>query len=186
MKRTTVWLIAVVVVSLAVQFSFLSNAVRADNTLIISTAKVNVDGVADPAEYTYTSEKKGLKLFLTRTASSLYAAVIADTTGWVGIGFKSDKMDKAEILIGYVKDGKGSLFEQFAQGNTHNDKNIPYVKSFALTESGSSTILEVELDAKGVVSSEQKTLPLILAYGGDDTITSYHKARTPVTVKLGD
>jgi hypothetical protein len=172
-------------VSLVVQRSALSFAARADDTLAISTTKVTVDGVIRPEEYTYVHETKGLKLYLARTSSSVYAALAADTTGWVGIGFKSDKMNNAEILIGYVKDGKGSLFEQLGKVHTHNDKNIPYVETFALTESSSATFLEVELDAKGVVSSGQKTLPLIVAYGGDDTITSYHKARASVTVKLG-
>jgi hypothetical protein len=185
MKRTNIFSI-VILASLVLQLSVFSAAARADDVLAVSTTKVTVDGVVGPAEYTYSFETTGLRLFLTRTSSSLYAAVTADTTGWVGIGFKSNKMEKAEILLGYVKDGKGSLFEQLGQGRTHNEKNIPYVKSFALTESAGSTVLEVELEARGVMTSGQKTLPLIIAYGGDDTVTSYHKARTPVTVKLGN
>jgi hypothetical protein len=182
MKRHTAFLAAVLC---AFALCFSSTAASADDVLSISATKVTVDGTINPQEYTYTYAAKGLTLSLTRTASSLYAAVNADTTGWVTIGFKSDKMNNAEILIGYVKDGKGSLFEQLGQGRKHSDTNIPYVKSFALTESSGKTSLEVELDAKGVISAGQKTLPLITAFGGDDTVTSYHKARTSVTVQLG-
>ena len=95
-------------------------------------------------------------------------------------------MNNAEILIGCGKDEKESLFEQLGQGRTHNDKNIPYLKSFTLTESSNATSLEVELDAIGLLTPGQKTIPLVVAYGGDDTVTSYHKARASVHVKLGN
>ena len=125
-------------------FSFPTNAARAQDTLAVSAVKVTVDGAVDPSEYAYSFETKGMKLFLTRTSTSLYAALRADTNGWVGIGFKSDKMDAAEILIGYYKDGNGTLFEHLGQGKKHNEKNIPYLKTFAFTEHGTTTVLEVE------------------------------------------
>jgi hypothetical protein len=51
----------------------------------------------------------------------IYAALRADTNGWGGIDFKSNKMDKAEILIGCCKEGKGRLFEQLGQGRKHTE-----------------------------------------------------------------
>jgi hypothetical protein len=159
---------------------------KSDGILKKTSTKVTVDGKADANEYTYAYEMKGLKLLLTRTEDSLYAAVTADTTGWVGIGFKANKMNNAEILIGYFKDGKGNLFEQGGSGHTHNDLKIPYVRSYALTETANTTTLELELDANGILSPGQKSFPMILAFGGDDTVTSYHKARTGIDVPLGD
>ena len=159
---------------------------KSDGILKKTSTKVTVDGKADTAEYTYAYEMNGLRLLLTRTENSLYAAVTADTTGWVGIGFKTNKMDKSEILIGYFKDGKGNLFEQLGSGRTHNALEIPYVRSYALTETAKTTTLELELDANGILSPGQKSFPMILAFGGDDTVTSYHKARTGIDVPLGD
>ena len=159
---------------------------KSDGILKKTSTKVTVDGKADTAEYTYAYEMNGLRLLLTRTENSLYAAVTADTTGWVGIGFKAKKMDKSEILIGYFKDGKGNLFEQLGSGRKHNDLEIPYVRSYALTETANTTTLELELDANGILSPGQKSFPMILAFGGDDTVTSYHKARTGIDVPLGD
>jgi hypothetical protein len=159
---------------------------KSDGILKKTSTKVTVDGKADPAEYTYAYETKGLRLLLTRTGNSLYAAVTADTTGWVGIGFKAKKMDKSEILVGYFKDGKGNLFEQLGSGHTHSDQKIPYVNTYALTETANTTTLELELDANGILSPGQKSFPMILAFGGDDTVTSYHKSRTGIDVPLGD
>jgi hypothetical protein len=159
---------------------------KSDGILKKTSTKVTVDGKAGTDEYTFTYETKGLKLLLTRTENSLYAAVTADTTGWVGIGFKANKMDKSEILIGYFKDGKGNLFEQLGSGHKHDDQNIPYVKTYALTETAKTTTLELELDANGILSPGQKSFPMILAFGGDDTVTSYHRARTGIDVPLGD
>ena len=65
-----------------------------------------INGVVQPNEYSLSYETDGMILYLNWIKGTLYAAIMADTNGWVGIGLNAKKMDEADILIGFVKGGE--------------------------------------------------------------------------------
>ena len=143
-----------------------------------------VDGVVQPNEYSFSYEIDKIKLYLNWTKGKLSAAILVDTNGWVGIGFNSQKMNDADILIGFVKGGETSFKEQVGAGHKHKDKDMPYFKSFSLKESGGKTTLEVELLDNGVIKRGQKTLPIIVAFGDADSFSSYHRMKKSINIAL--
>ncbi len=145
-----------------------------------------IDGVVEPGEYSLSRDFKQMKLYLNRTSERLYVALTAETEGWVGIGFKSKVMNNAEVVMGFVKDGKTYLYQQSVKGRAHDDKKLPYVKSSAIRESSKMTVLEVELLAQDLIEPDQKVLPLVIAFGNADSITQYHKQRAGLEIKLLD
>jgi hypothetical protein len=110
----------------------------------------------------------------------------AETEGWVGIGFKSKVMNKAEIVLGYIKDGKSYIFQQKASGRSHTDGKISYLISSGIRELSKFTTLELELSSGDLIQPGQQILPLIVAFGSDDSISQYHKQRRGLEIKLID
>lgn len=160
---------------------------QAGETVLKQTAKAaTVDGIVEIDEYSYSYNYKQLSLYLNKTSERLYAAVTAETEGWVGVGFDSSKMDNADIIIGYIQDGKTLIKEQKGSGKKHIDSDIPYVKSYAMKESSGKTTLEVELILQDVIKRGQKTLSMIMAYGKSDSLSKYHKLRAAVEIELED
>jgi hypothetical protein len=143
-----------------------------------------VDGVVQSNEYSFSYEVDKIKLYLNWTQGKLYAAILVDTNGWVAIGFNSQKMNDADILIGFVRGGETSFKEQAGAGHKHRDKDLPYLKSFSLKESGGKTTLEVELLDNGVIKRGQKTLPIIVAFGDADSFSSYHRMKKSLNIAL--
>ena len=163
-----------------------SSAYGADGVLKTDTGKPVVDGVVENGEYGYSYETEDMTLLLSRSPGIINAALVARTEGWVGIGFKSSVMDDAEILIGYVKGGKAAYKEQIGTGKRHKDKDLAWVKSLVLSESGGKTTLEVELVEKGVVDPGSESLSLIIAFGNNDSFSSFHRMKKGLTVELED
>lgn len=157
----------------------------AEGPVLKQTAnEITVDGIAGPGEYTFLYDFKQLSLRLNRTSERLYAAVTAETGGWVGVGLNSSKMNKADIIIGYFSKGKAVIEEQRGFGHKHKDNKIPYVVSYAINETSGKTTLEVEFVLKDVIKPGQKTLSMIMAFGASDSLRGYHKQRSTVNVKL--
>ena len=149
-----------------------------------TTNEVTVDGIIRSGEYSYLYEIKKLSLRLNRTSDSFYAAVTAETDGWVAVGLNSSEMNKADIIIGYFSKGKEVIKEQRGFRHKHKDNDIFYVKSYAVGETSGKTTLEVELVSKDVIKPGQKTLSMIMAFGRSDSLKTFHKRRASVTVKL--
>lgn len=143
-----------------------------------------VDGDVQNGEYSFSYELQEMILHLNRSTRKFNAALEAQTEGWVGIGFNSSVMNDAEILLGYFSDGKASYREQVGKGRRHKDKELPWVKTVALSESGGKTTLEIELDPEGVIDPGGDTVSIIIAFGEEDSFNSYHKRRKGVTVQL--
>ena len=161
------------------------SAIGQEQTLKKTKDTAVVDGLVKYNEYSFTYEVEKMKFYLNWTKGKLHAALIVDTNGWVGIGFNSQKMDDADIFIGFVRDGNPSFNEQVGLGHRHKDTDLPYLKSVALKESGGKTTLELELLDNGVIKPGQKTLPIIIAFGDADSLSSYHTMRNSFSVKLG-
>jgi uncharacterized membrane protein len=79
-----------------------------------------IDGKVTKGEYKHSlSFSKGAYvLYWTRTSGKVYFAIIADTTGWVAIGFDPVVvMDNADLVFGWVDDsGKAKVIDCHSQG----------------------------------------------------------------------
>lgn len=171
-------------------FSFvLLPPVALSQSLSLKTTKTSpsIDGKVGKGEYSLSIDIKDGKVFLSKTKNILFAAIKVKTKGWVAMGFNSLRMNNADIVIGYVTNGKGVVKQQKGAGRTHKDSEIPYLLKYGITENKDYTTLEVELrygkDKKSLYFSDQ-TLKMIVAYGTKDNIKSYHKFRKPISVKL--
>ncbi len=163
--------------------------VAQESALAVSTsARPVVDGVVQPGEYALTRELRGATLSLARTADRVYIALSAETAGWVAVGTGTGRMDGSRIFIGFVKNGEVTFEEDLGRSHTHSAapdaSDAPFVTAHALTESGGRTTLEVELDASRVIAAGATELRLIAAYGGQDSLSAYHRFRTSLTVPL--
>ncbi|HUT64985.1 MAG TPA: hypothetical protein VMZ05_02430 [Spirochaetota bacterium] len=107
-----------------------------------------VDGVAGNEEYIYSYETNKMTLYQKPLFCTINAALVAQTEGWVGMGFKSSVTDGTEILIGYVRDGTQSYTEQIGVGKRHKDEKLPWVRSLVLSESAVKPPLRSSLPKK--------------------------------------
>ncbi|MDD2463774.1 MAG: DOMON domain-containing protein [Desulfobulbus sp.] len=128
---------------------------------------------------------------------TLAVKVTAPTTGWVGIGFNpSDMMKDANIILGYVKDGKVEISDDFGVGVTAHapddrkggTSNVTVVGG---SEVGNTTTLEFTIplksgdDKDGVIDPNADT-KVMFAYGPDrDSLKMKHQYDKVVTINLG-
>ena len=122
--------------------------------------------------------------------------VSAPTKGWVGIGFNpSDEMKDAKFILGYVKDGKTVLTDDFGVADTNHQPVESLGGKSDVTPVGGSlqagtTTIEfsmplVSTDSKGCKIDPAGSTIMLLAYGPDnDSFRIKHKFRTKITVNL--
>lgn len=162
-------------------------AVFAQDTLGLSTRKPSIDGTVAANEYSYSHDfDQQVTLYASRTATTLYLAVVANTSGWVGVGV-GPRMDGADIFMGFVKDGKVSFKPQLGKGHIHRDAPADVgdtIEKFALKQSGGKTTLEVALKADAYIKKGQSTLDLIFAMGDQTSFTAYHSYRNSTSLSL--
>lgn len=128
-------------------------------------------------------------------SGNLRVRVSAPTTGWVAVGFNTKTGKKgANLIIGYVKDGK--LFIQDAYGTsvtshasdvslegTDNITNKSGTEADGVTE----IVFTIPLD-----SGDEKDIPLVigktynalLAYGKSDNFTGMHSFVRTIKIKI--
>ena len=157
--------------------------------LPVSSVTTTVDGVVHADEYSFSRDFSALKLFVNRTADILYLGIVANTTGWVGVGLGSLRMDGATIFIGYVgEDGTATLKAQTGTGHTHGDVSgdIPAtIVSYAMKEADGKTTLEIALKAGAYISSGQRDLDLIFAMGQEKSFLPHHIFRSSLRLRMG-
>lgn len=122
----------------------------------------------------------------------------APTTGWVGIGFHpKEQMKDANIIIGYVKEGKVDIEDDFGNQPTihtpdtrREGKND--VTVIGGSETGNTTTLEFSIplrsdDPNDGVIEPNGDMAIILAYGPDrDSLRLKHQYAKALTVNLGN
>jgi hypothetical protein len=154
--------------------------------LAVGSSPATIDGVVSASEYSLSLPLGQMTVYLNRTADTLDMAITAPTTGWVAVGYGSDRMDGGSLFLGAVKDGKATLSEQMGMGHGHTDVGVTSMPevSYAAKEEGGSTALEIAFKASDVISTNQSELMILAAYGISDNFFSYHSARNRATVKL--
>lgn len=82
------------------------------------------DGNITAGEYSRSAVMKSLsgsdtmEVYWKNDPQYLYMALRAKTPGWVAIGFEPTvAMKDADIILGYVSDGKANVFDQYSTGN---------------------------------------------------------------------
>jgi hypothetical protein len=162
----------------------LSATLASAQQLAATGSSPKLDGVVSEKEYSYTTMVGKLTLSASRTADTVFLAVSAPTTGWVSVGFGSEKMDGAKLFLGYVAGGKPSFSQQLGAGHGHGAPASELQVRDALGEAGGATTLETAFKASQVIAEGQKELWVLFAYGPDDTFSSYHVARASIKIQL--
>ena len=152
--------------------------------LVRTTGTAQIDGTIAAGEYRLTVDLANAKLALLWTEDTLAIGVTAETKGWVAVGIGSRRMDKAIIFIGYATGDQGQLKIQKGAGHSHGDIDSKAMTSYAIAEKGKGTTMEVALKASSFIASDQTGLDLIVAFGGSDSFSGFHRYRTSLSVSL--
>ncbi len=146
--------------------------------------------------YDHEVTARGMTFAWTVDGEILKGKMSAKTGGWVAVGFNpTDKMKDANIVIGYVKDGAGSVADHFGDKATGHSDDVELggtsdVTLVGASEENGTTTIEFSMpmasaDAyDGVLTADGDTL-LLLAYGPDrDSFKPRHSYRGTKTVNL--
>ncbi len=148
------------------------------------------------ADYDHTIEAKKMTFSWTIDGDNLAGKMTAETDGWVGVGFNpTKKMQDANYVLGYVKDGEVKVVDEFGTTATghKNDTKIGGTENVTVvggSEEGGITTIEFIIplnsgdEKDGKIEIDGDTV-VLLAYGaGRDSFKSKHKYRTSLTVNL--
>lgn len=144
-----------------------------------------------------TATDKGLTLQWKVEGETLKVKVSAPTTGWVAAGFDPARLMKgANIIIGYVKDGKAVIRDDFGSGMMSHQSDLDLkgkdnVADPAGKEENGATEIGFTIplnsgDDKDKPLVVGKTYKVILAAGANDAddFTTRHKKIGGVEIKL--
>ena len=148
------------------------------------------------AEYAHEIKAKKMAFAWLVNGDRLDVKLSAETTGWVAVGFNpTDAMKGANYILGFVKDGKVTLSDDFGDSPTGHKPDDKLGGSEDVTlvggseENGATTIeFSIPLasaDANdGKLDANGETV-VLLAYGPDrDSFKVKHKFRTAMRVNL--
>ncbi|MCI5138703.1 MAG: DOMON domain-containing protein [Candidatus Electrothrix sp. AR1] len=157
---------------------------------LVSSSLVFAEG------YDHETEVQGMSFAWTVDGENLKVQLSAKTTSWVGVGFNpSSKMKGAGFVLGYVKDGKVKVSDEYGDGeNSHkSDKKLGGTDNVTViggSEKDGVTMVEFSLPlASGektdaVIQPDGETT-VLLAYGeGRDSFKVKHTFRTAIKVNL--
>ena len=146
------------------------------------------DGVISPGEYTGSRTFGDYELRWASDDKTIYIAMKAKTSGWVALGIQpGSRMKDADMVLGFVKDGKALVFDLFSTGDfgphpqDTEQGGTTTILEFGGKEEGGYTVIEFKraLDTgdkydKPLVKGVNK---IIWAYGSDDSLTLKHANR---------
>lgn len=147
-------------------------------------------------DYAHQVQAKKISFAWTVNGDKLAVKLSAPTKGWVAVGFNpTDAMKGANIIFGYVKDGKPVLTDHFGDGlNEHKaDTKLGGTEDATLvggSEEGDTTTIEFTMPLGSADANDNKIdvnadTVVLLAYGLDrDSIKVKHKFRTALKVNL--
>ena len=153
-------------------------------------------GVLKAADYAHEFTDKNMTFSWTVDGENLAVKIAAKTTGWVGIGFNAEEeMKGANFVLGYVKDGKVKVTDEFGTSYTSHstDEKLGGTSDVTVvggTEEGGMTSVEFTIplnsgDAQDKVIDPAGETIVLLAYGsGRDSFRSKHKFRGEYSVNL--
>ncbi|MBM9513514.1 DOMON domain-containing protein [Desulfogranum marinum] len=158
-------------------------------SLFVCTLLFTAQSSAADYQHSVTADK--MRFDWSINGDVLAVKLTAPTKGWVGIGFNpSKKMKDADFIVGYVKGGKVSIFDEFGTQATQHGQDTKRGGNNDVTvvggsEQGKQTTLEFTIPVKSGDSLDatldlQGDTVVLLAYGPDRDSTrmkhTYHKA----------
>jgi hypothetical protein len=180
----------VVLFSLVLGLALGAAAFGQAKALATTTNKTVVDGVVNPAEYSFSQDFGELSLYANRTSDALYLGLVGNTTGWVSVGLGSLKMDGSTIFIGFVgADGKVQFKPQAGTGHSHKDPGAEVaasITSYAMKEAGGKTTLEIALKPAAYIKAAQSALQVIYAQGTEKSFKPRHMFRGALSIPLAN
>ena len=150
------------------------------------------------ADYQHSVTADKMRFDWSINGDVLAIKLTAPTKGWVGIGFNpSNKMKDADFIVGYVKGGKVSIFDEFGTHASKHGKDTKKggnndVTIVGGTEKGKQTTLEFTIpvnsgDSLDATLDTQGDTVVLLAYGPDrDSTRMKHTFHKTMTVNLSD
>jgi hypothetical protein len=149
------------------------------------------DGLVAAGEYPHQTETSGVTMYWASDDGFLYAALEAETQGWVAVGFDpQNRMEGANFVFGYVKDGVPHVEDMFGTkpaglGSHPPDEELGGsndILEYGGVEMGGVTVIEFKIpldsgDAYDRPLSAGATYRVLLARGSGDDLTSVHTAR---------
>ncbi len=149
------------------------------------TPSPSIDGIVSPGEYAHSQKvlDGAGTLSYGLDAQGLSVALSVKTSGWIGVGLGSRRMNGATIFMGYVKDGKVVFSQQKGSGHTHNPQNPALWDSRSVVTQGGFTTMEFHIPA-AQLPWKGNSLPFIAAYSGSADLTTYHDDNDSGTLTL--
>lgn len=155
------------------------------------------DGVVGEGEYDGSVSEAGVTFYWRTDGESLFGALSAETTGWVSVAFDPEnRMQGANYIFGYVKDGQATLFDMFGirpsgPGSHPPDDTLGGsndILAFGGRESDGTTVIEFQIplnsgdgyDKPLTVGKEYK---ILLVWGANDDL-GYHGGRGATMISL--
>jgi hypothetical protein len=149
-------------------------------------------------EYAHQAESAGVTLYWSNDAEHLYAALSAQTTGWVAVALDPEQaMLGANYILGYVQDGELYLKDMYGTKPRGQDSHPPDeqlggsndILEAAGREEAGTTVIEFKIPLDSGDQYDKVLLPgesytALLAVGGTDDLQSYHTARGGAQITL--
>ncbi len=170
--------------------------IRLYGVVLCALVLLSGSGLSFAADYDHETEAGPMTFSWKVTESDLLIKISGKTTGWVGIGFNPvDQMKGADYILGYVKDGKVELRDDYgdSERNHTEDEKLGGASDVTVIggeEKGGVTTLEFSIpldsgDKFDTVIDPQGETVVLLAFGGKrDSFISKHQFRTTLTVNL--
>lgn len=146
--------------------------------------------------YDHEVTARGMSFSWTVDGDTLKGKMSAKTRGWVAVGFNpSNKMKDANIVIGYVEDGAGTIADHFGDKVTGHSEDSELggtsdVTLVGASEENGTTTIEFTMpmasgdEYDGSLTADGDTV-LLLAYGPNrDSFRPRHSYRGTKTVNL--
>jgi hypothetical protein len=152
---------------------------------VVAKAQAVVDGIIAKGEYpaSFTDDKTGVTVHWMADSNNLYCALQSPGQGWLAMGFGSDGMNGADMVIAFVDDKGAWAVEEDEGKSFFRHSKYPASKLLAakagLTDG--KTVMEFSLPLKlsnGQEITPGKPLPYILAYHQSKTALSKHSKKS--------
>lgn len=146
------------------------------------------DGVISAGEYAASQTHSDFEIYWVVEGQFIHVGMRADTDGWVSVAIQPGKrMKDADMIFGYVEDGKVTVFDLFSTGDfgPHppdiEQGGTDDVLEFGGTETEEFTTIEFK---RALVTGDEfdnelspGTNQIIWAYGSSDSLSPRHSKR---------
>jgi len=148
------------------------------------------------SEFTHKVDVDNMTFQWKVDGDNLHIGLKAKTTSWVGIGFNpTEGMKDANIILGYVKDGKVKITDHYGttkrqhnkdskSGGQNNITNASGKEAGGFTEISFTIPLNSGDASDGVIMPDKENV-VLLAYGpGRDSFKTRHAFKTALKINL--